>query len=211
MDEIFLLYKKFKKSIKECQRAFANVPKNEYFYELCYCLLTPATKAENALQATNLLKKKNFFELGFDPVEILRGTEIGNNSTKKFYIRFHNTKSKRLLAARQIWEQIIEILESKISSFEKREFLVAMVDGFGFKEASHFLRNIGYRDFAILDRHILKNLNRYGIISGDVKISSPKKYLEIEKLFFDFAHSIGIPPSDLDLLFWAKETGYVLK
>ena len=211
MDEIFQLYEKFKLSIKETQEAFASVPKTEYFYELCFCLLTPATKAEHALRAIEILKRKKFFELGFNPVNVLRGYETDGTPTIKFYIRFHNTKAKRLQSARLHWKRIMEILESNISSSEKRKLLVENVDGFGYKEASHFLRNIGYKDFAILDRHILKNLVHYGVIPEETKISSPRKYLEIESIFIDFANSIGIRPADLDLLFWAKETGYVLK
>jgi hypothetical protein len=94
MDEIFQLYEKFKLSIKETQKAFASVPKTEYFYELCFCLLTPATKAEHALRAIEILKRKKFFELGFNPVNVLRGYETDGTPTIKFYIRFHNTKSE---------------------------------------------------------------------------------------------------------------------
>jgi len=45
-----------------------------------------------------------------------------------------------------------------------REFLVKEVKGVGYKESSHYLRNIGYRNLAILDRHILNNLKNLNVI-----------------------------------------------
>jgi len=39
------------------------------------------------------------------------------------------------------------------------EWLVKNLTGLGYKEAGHFLRNIGSGKIAILDRHILRNLH----------------------------------------------------
>ena len=84
--------------------------------------------------------------------------------------------------------------------------------GLGYKEASHFLRNIGVGlDLAILDRHIIKNLKRYGVIEEVPKSLTPKKYLEIEEKMKEFARRIDIPMPELDLLFWSMETGEVFK
>ena len=84
--------------------------------------------------------------------------------------------------------------------------------GLGYKEASHFLRNIGLgEEFAILDRHILRNLARLKVIP-EVPVSITKKrYLEIEEKLRRFAADIGIPVAELDLLFWSKETGWIFK
>ena len=79
--------------------------------------------------------------------------------------------------------------------------------GLGWKEASHFLRNIGYRDLAILDRHILRNLRRHRIIRTLPKTLTPSRYRAIEGKFRAFAGAIGIPMDELDLLFWSRETG----
>lgn len=86
------------------------------------------------------------------------------------------------------------------------------VKGMGYKEASHFLRNIGFADdLAILDRHILKNLKIFGIIEEIPKSLSKKKYLEIEEKMRNLANEVNIPLSHLDLLFWSKETGEIFK
>ncbi len=76
---------------------------------------------------------------------------------------------------------------------------------------SHFLRNIGYRNLAILDRHILKNLVHHGVLLELPKTLTPKKYLDIEQLFQQFAKNIQIPMDALDLLFWSNETGEIFK
>jgi len=84
--------------------------------------------------------------------------------------------------------------------------------GLGYKEASHFLRNIGLgEELAILDRHILKNLALLGVIE-EVKSSPTKKaYLQIEKKMTKFSRQVGIPMGELDLLLWYKEAGEVFK
>ena len=80
------------------------------------------------------------------------------------------------------------------------------------KEASHFLRNIGFgKEIAILDRHILKNLKRVGVIDEIPKTISRKKYLEMETKMSNFCNKIGISMAELDLLFWSEETGEILK
>jgi len=58
---------------------------------------------------------------------------------------------------------------------DMREWLIRSIRGIGYKEASHFLRNIGLgENLAILDRHILKNLKFFGVIE-EIPASLPKK------------------------------------
>ncbi len=96
--------------------------------------------------------------------------------------------------------------------FDLREFLVRNIKGLGYKEASHFLRNIGLgKNIAILDRHILKNLKELKIIKEIPESLTKRKYIEIEKKFIKFSEKIGILPEELDLVLWAKETGTIFK
>jgi len=92
-----------------------------------------------------------------------------------------------------------------------RAWLVAKVNGLGWKEASHFLRNIGHRNLAILDRHILRNLVRIRVIRSLPTTLTPSRYLAIERAFLLFADKFDIPMDELDLLFWSKETGKIMK
>jgi len=107
-------------------------------------------------------------------------------------------------------------LKNKIQSFNSifdlREWLVKNIKGLGYKEASHFLRNIGFgENLAILDRHILKNLYRIGIIENIPSSLSKKIYLDIENRMRVFAKEINIPLEHLDFVLWYKETGEVFK
>ncbi|MDP2974084.1 MAG: DNA lyase, partial [Candidatus Diapherotrites archaeon] len=93
-----------------------------------------------------------------------------------------------------------------------RNRLAENVKGLGMKESSHFLRNIGLGEgLAILDRHIVRNLLRYGAIKEMPKNLGKKNYLLIEEKMRQFSKRIGIPLAELDLLFWSKETGKIFK
>jgi N-glycosylase/DNA lyase len=190
-------------AIRARLREFSTVPREEYFYELAYCLLTPQSSAANADKAIAALKSVNFLEHDLDATEIL--------SRKQHYIRFHNTKAKRLHELKAKYDQTVAVLCNGMPSRELRAWLVHNVKGLGWKEASHFLRNIGHRDLAILDRHILKNLKRHGVIRTLPKTLTPKRYLYIEQKFKLFADEIAISMDELDLLFWSNETGEILK
>lgn len=203
--ELTELYFARKDEIRKRLENFRTVPPDEYFYELAYCLLTPQTSASNAAKAVNNLKHQRFRERDIDPLPYLH--------SKEYYIRFHHTKAKRLNLMKKTMAQVSAILSDKTTSaFQKRELLVSIVNGFGLKEATHFLRNIGKNDgLAILDRHILRNLKKFGAIDSFPVTLSPGRYYQIEQQFQIFAASIQIPPDELDLLFWSMETGVILK
>ena len=108
--------------------------------------------------------------------------------------------------------EIKSLLNSFDGVFSAREWLVKNIKGIGYKEAGHFLRNIGLgSDIAILDRHILKNLKRLGVISDIPKTLTRNKYIEIENKLRGFSRKVSIPMDHLDLLFWAREAGKIFK
>ena len=179
------------------------MPQTEYFYELAYCLLTPQSSAVSAGQVVERLRDACFLETGGDPTPLLRA--------KEHYIRFHNTKARRLQEARVLLPDILHVLRRAEPAPAARAWLVANVKGLGWKEASHFLRNIGRCNLAILDRHILRNLARHGVIRAIPASLTPSRYLNIEARFARFADRLGIPMDELDLLFWSRETGEILK
>ena len=193
-------YQKRVSIIKARLNEFSKISKDDYFYEACFCILTPQSSAKQAWKSILSLKEEDFKNKNIDPVKFL--------SDK---IRFHHNKSKYLLELKEKWNNINEKLNSIKDSNKLREFLVQNVKGFGLKESSHYLRNIGYRDLAILDRHILKNLHKYNVINEIPSNLTPKTYLEIEDKFKEFSSKLNIPLDELDLLFWSMETGEVFK
>ncbi len=189
-----------KNLIKSRLEDFSRVKREDYFYEACFCILTPQSSARQAWKCILELKKGDFFNKDINPVNYLKNK-----------IRFHNNKSKYLLELKDKWNLISKKINEIKDSKELREFLVKNVKGWNYKESSHFMRNIGFRNLAILDRHILKNLNKLNVIQEIPKTLTKKKYLEIEEKFKDFSSKISIPMDELDLLFWSLETGEIFK
>ncbi len=189
-----------KNKIRSRLEDFSKVKKEEYFYEACFCILTPQSSAKQAWRCISSLKEVDFENKDINPVSYL--------SNK---IRFHMNKSKYLLELKNKWYLIYNNLKDVRDAKELREFLVKNVKGYGYKESSHFLRNIGYKNLAILDRHILKNLNKLNVIHDIPKNLTTKKYFEIEEKFKDFSNKVNIPMDELDLLFWSLETGEIFK
>jgi N-glycosylase/DNA lyase len=181
-------------------------PEGEMFGELCFCLFTPQSKAEMCDAVVRALKDSGLlFKGGKDSLSArMRG------------VRFRNNKAGFVVEARgrvpDFRERLKGISSGSGSNRELREWLVKNVKGLGYKEASHFLRNIGLGgELAILDRHVLKNLVRYGAIPEIPKSLTKKRYMEIEARMADFSSRIGIPMEELDLLFWSMQTGKVFK
>jgi N-glycosylase/DNA lyase len=204
------LYQERKEQIQKRLAEFRQVMQwkdEEVFAELCFCLLTPQSSAKVCWEAVTALKQRTL---------LLKGQPLDLEPYLRS-VRFSEGKARYIVEARDMFSRDSTLqLKSRVSSFynpfELREWLVENVKGFGFKEASHFLRNIGLGEgFAILDRHILRNLNRLGVIPEIPASLTKKRYLEIEDKLRRFATEIGIPMADLDLLFWSRETGWIFK
>lgn len=203
LSELKSNYRNLKSDIRKRLNDFSDVPKSEYFYELAYCLLTPQSSAINADKVISLLKANKFKSKEINPEPILR--------RKDCYIRFHKNKSRYLIAVKEQFPAISTQIANNISGEDLRLWLVKNVKGLGWKESSHFLRNIGHSNLAILDRHILRNLVRLRVLPELPKTLTAKNYLQIEEKFRKFSKRIGIPMDELDLLFWCMETGQILK
>jgi N-glycosylase/DNA lyase len=173
------------------------------FRELVFCLLTPQTSARRADLAVRELEGRGLLLRG----SIKKVSEV----LRRCGVRFHNRKAVYIVLNRRRLggEGVRRMLVGE--ALEAREVLVRRVLGFGYKEASHFLRNIGYTGLAILDRHILRGMVRLGVLAEIPKIGSRRAYLGVEKIFIDAARVIGIEPEALDLLLWYEATGEVFK
>jgi len=88
---------------------------------------------------------------------------------------------------------------------------VKNIKGLGFKEASHFLRNIGFKNLAIIDFHIVDLLIKHKLIDKKPKSLSKSKYLEIEEKLKKIANELNLSLGELDLYLWYMETGKILK
>src|SRR3989338_5947075 len=175
------------------------------FEELAFCIFTANTSAEMGLKAVDAVRNVLITGASVEMTRRLEGIYRFNNLRPEFIVHTRN----------QLKNTLNFELKNKISSFknknELREFFVNNVKGFGYKEASHFLRNIGFKGYAILDKHIINSLHEFGILETNEKPKNAKDYLQIEQKFIDFSKNIGIDMDELDLLLWSRKNGRILK
>jgi N-glycosylase/DNA lyase len=181
--------------------------REELFAELVYCIITPMARGDMCCTAVNTMVRTGVLFTGTR--DQIKRQLIG--------ARFIHKKSSYIVEAREKFLRDDAVLIKSILSAidddqEAREWIVKNVKGIGYKEASHFLRNIGFtQDLAILDRHILRNLRSLGVVEEAPETLSRRRYLDIEKRMMGFSNAVQIPMGHLDLLMWYKETGEILK
>jgi N-glycosylase/DNA lyase len=189
--------------VEKRMQEFAKRRKNseDIFSELCFCILTANYSAEGGIRIQKELHRE-FCDSSEDELA-LKLRSLGH--------RFPNMRAKFIYEARSHRGS----LEGKLhtcNSQNMREWLVDNVKGLGFKEASHFLRNIGVMDLAIIDFHIIDLLLRYKMIEKPKSKSLTKKrYLEIESVLQKLAQKTNLNLAELDLYLWYMETGKILK
>lgn len=197
-----------KKRLEEFKKIWKDGDNKDIHVELSFCILTPQSKAKNAWQAITTLRDNGLLFSG-NAEEMVEFLNV---------VRFKNNKAKYLVELR---EQMTDkdgklITKDFFTNFttplEARNWIVKNIKGMAYKEAGHFLRNVGFgEEVAILDRHILRNLVRLEIIDEIPKTITPKLYIEIEDKMKEYCKNVGIPMDYFDLLLWYKEAGEIFK
>ena len=193
--------------LNEFREIWKKGKKKEIFAELVFCILTPQANGKLCWSAVENMIRKGLLFIGD------RGQIVKELSSARFIYK----KSAYIIEAREKF-----LLNNKVSlkfiisqigdGYKAREWLVQNVKGIGYKEASHFLRNIGFeQNLAILDRHIIKNLQLFGMIKEIPGSLSKGRYFDIEKRMTEFSKAIQIPMSYLDMVMWYKEKGEIFK
>jgi N-glycosylase/DNA lyase len=179
---------------------FRNASSEEVFLELCFCFMTANFQAKKSWEIQRELGSK-FWEL--DEIEL-------QQELKRLGHRFWPQRGTRIFEARWLKDSIRDELGKHNSELEMREWIVKNLKGLGMKEASHFLRNIGYTNVAIIDKHIINLLVIENLIERP-KALSPKKYIEIENILKELADKTNTNLGELDLYLWYEQTGKILK
>ena len=193
--------------VEERIQEFLNVNKQDskdWYAELVYCLLTAYSSAERGQLCVDALEECGaIFDGSVDVVaETLR--RMGH--------RFSERRAEYIIEARGLASKLKDIIKGFQTSRAAREWLVKKVKGIGWKEASHFLRNVGYLDIAILDRHILSNMRDHNLIPKDSsKGLTKRRYIEYERILRSVADRLEMPLGKIDLYLWYMKTGKVLK
>jgi N-glycosylase/DNA lyase len=175
-----------------------------WFQELTYCLLTAYSSAERGQLCVDAL---------CDCGALLDGTveEVAETLRRQGH-RFADRRAEYIVEARRLEPTLKGAIEGFEDSREARRWLVENVKGLGWKEASHFLRNVGYLDVAIIDRHILSNMREHGLLGEDgSKGLTRRRYMEYEGILRAVAERVGMTLGEMDLYLWYRKTGKVLK
>jgi len=170
------------------------------FRELCFCIMTANCSASKCMEVHE--------EIGNGFLTLSETVLV--NKFKELGYRFPNIRSKYILDARKKISQLESIIKSGDNGPNLREWIVKNVKGIGYKEASHFLRNIGYNDYAIIDFHIIDLLVNYNLIQKPRTLTK-NKYFEIEEILKNIGEKLNLNLAELDLYLWYLETGKILK
>lgn len=196
-----------KKRLREFKEIYDSGSDEKLFEELSFCIFTAGASAK----------------MGLSSVEAARDLLIDGSLTKlkrrlRGVHRFHNKRPEYVIHTREYLKsehgfKLRELILSKKDPFERRDFLAKNknIKGIGYKEASHFLRNIGYSGYCILDKHILNTMHEIGILTGSKPPAKRDDYIKTEIKLLKFSNEIGIHIDELDLLLWSEKTGEILK
>jgi N-glycosylase/DNA lyase len=175
--------------------------------ELVFCIFTAGASARMGLGSIEAVRHL-----------LSRGTHDELAAALQSRHRYPNSRSGYIVVTRAFLEadcrmRLRERLENFEDPFERRDWLARTreIKGLGYKESSHFLRNVGYRGYAILDKHILRSLAEVGVLDSPRPPSTRARYLSTEERLRRFADDLGLDFDELDLVLWSMKTGEILK
>ena len=180
--------------------------KADLFSELSFCLLTANFPVERGIYIQGFIGREGFRTSSRADLERL---------LKDFGHRFPAQRAYRIVLARENFHRIDKLIGEGLTGPEIRDRIASdrsemKVYGMGYKEASHFLRNIGFEDVAIIDRHLWRFLVQEGLID-EYRTLTPKRYLEAEEILRKLSSITGCSLAELDLIIFYRMTSRVLK
>ena len=213
IERLLATYAERRKEIRSRLREFRDVWKtasdDRLWEEMVFCIFTAGASAKMGLRSIEALRS------------LLHSGAHHEMSTALIAAgahRFPNARPAYVVVTRDYLRESFSMrLRDRLQSFrdpmQRRDWLAQdpRVKGLGYKEASHFLRNIGFKGYGILDKHIVRSLNELGVIDSPKPPTSRVRYLETEKRMRQFAIRTGINFDELDLLLWSMKTGEILK
>lgn len=175
--------------------------------EMVFCFFTGGCSARMGLRSLEAVKHI-----------LMTGDQTELASALSGVHRYPNARARYIVASREFLHEHCDFkLRKKLQSFdcrlERRDWLVKEkgIKGLGYKEASHYLRNIGFTGYAILDKHVLNCLAELKIIDEPKPPNTRSKYLMIEEKLKKLTEMTRIDFDELDLVLWSVKTGVILK
>ena len=177
--------------------------------ELVYCIFTAGASARMGLRAVEAIRPLLFAGTHEEMTRVL---------VEERAHRYPAARPGYIVVTREYLREDCGLrLRERLTGFEdplaRRDWLAKekRVKGLGYKEASHFLRNIGLSGYGILDKHILRSLAELGVIESAQPPSTRARYLDTEERLRRFARDVRIDFDELDLVLWSMKTGEILK
>lgn len=177
--------------------------------ELAFCIFTAGASARMGMRAVEAIRPLLWEGKPEEMTQAIR---------KAAAHRFPVARPGYIVVARSYLREYCGMgLRQRLNSFsdpiERRDWLAQekRIKGLGYKEASHFLRNIGLKGHAILDKHVLRCLSELNVIEECKPPGTRARYLEIEEKLRRVARDLKIDFEELDLVLWSMKTGEVLK
>ncbi len=194
-------------TLAEFDRVGREAADERLFEELTFCIYTAGASARMGLRCVTSVR----------PV-LMTGSFEDIQHALEHKHRWPDARGAYVFETREYLREhcglrMRELLASFETADARRDFFAAnpKVRGIGYKEAGHYLRNVGFQGYAILDKHILTRLAEFGVIENPKPPSSKKKYLALEESMKEFARQIEIDFDELDLLLWYTKAGEILK
>ena len=176
---------------------------------MVYCIFTAGASAKMGLRSVEAVRP--LLAQGQQPAMTRALVASGAH-------RFPNARPGYVVLTRDYLQssfsmRLRERLNSFSDPFERRDWLAQepRIKGLGYKEASHYLRNIGFKGYSILDKHVVRCLAELDVIDSPKPPTNRNRYLEIENTMRQFAGEVGIDFDELDLVLWSIKTGEILK
>ncbi len=196
-----------RKRLNDFKRIIIEADDNRLFEELAFCICTAGASAKMGIKSVDAMK------------DILPNGSLSTLRKRLDGVhRYPNARPAYIIHTREYLKRehdfkIKDLLKSFQDPLLRRDFLAKNknIKGIGYKESSHFLRNIGFSGYAILDKHILNTLYELKIIKSPKPPTTRDKYLETEDKLKEFSNHLGIHMDELDLLLWSEKTGEILK
>ena len=201
--------KEIQARLREFETVWQEGSDERLWEELVYCIFTAGASARMGLKSVAAIR----------PLLKDGGREEMTQAlTAAGAHRFPVARPGYIVVAREfLHEQCPRGLRERLNNFssgiERRDWLAQekRIKGLGYKEASHFLRNIGLRGHAILDKHVLRCLADLKVVDNPKPPTTRKHYLELEEKLKTVARDLRINFDELDLVLWSMKTGEVLK
>jgi len=121
--------------------------------------------------------------------------------------RFPALRAKQISRTGEEFAEKVTTINRLLSELENiydtRKVIIEMVHGFGPKQTSMYLRNIGLTDrLAVLDRHVVKFMHMVGLTERDVVPQTLSNYEILESQFIEYSGDIGFSPACVDYSTW---------